>query len=127
MKELLIALGVLVSGALGITNASVNQVEQIKDVEAKVVTTVILKDDLVKDWRVVKDNKTGFLVAKGHMDSTGEAKKQLPQGSVQIEFKTMDGNGEVTTETIKVPNTLQLDNEVTIQLPISEYDRVVVK
>ena len=119
MKELLIALGVLVSGALGVTSVGVNHIEQAKDIEAEVVTTVILEDDLVKDWRIVKNEKTGFLVAKGNMTGKGKS-------TVQIEFKTIDGNGEVATETIKVPITQERDN-VSAVLPISEYDRVVIK
>lgn len=126
MKELLIALGVLVSGALGITNAGVNHIEQAKDIEAKVVTTVILEDDFVKDWRVVKDEK-GNLVAKGNVFGNGEAQKFLDDTTVQVEFKTIDGNGEVATETIKVPVTLQVRDNVAVKLPVEKYDRVVVK
>mgnify|MGYP006974326161 CR=1 FL=1 len=124
MKELLIALGVLVGGALGITNANV---EQAKDIEAKVVTTVILDDEYVKDWRIVKDEKTGFLVAKGNVFGNGEAKKRLDDTAIQVEFKTIDGDGEVATETIKVPVTLQVRDNVAVKLPVEKYDRVVIK
>lgn len=126
MKELLIALGVLVSGALGVTSVGVNHIEQAKDIEAKVVTTVILEDEFVKDWRIVKDEK-GNLVAKGNVFGNGEAKKFLDDTTVQVEFKTIDGNGEVATETIKVPVTLQVRDNVAVKLPVDEYDRVVIK
>ena len=103
-----------------------NYIKGIKDIEVKATTTVILEDDYIKNWRIVKDEDGNF-VAIGNVFGNGEAKKYLDDTTIQIEYKTVNGNGDVTTETVVVPVTVQERNNVEIKLPIEYYDRIAIK
>ena len=39
----------------------------------------------------------------------------------------MNGSGDVATETVVVPVTVQERNNVEIKLPIEHYDRIAIK
>ena len=89
----------------------------------KATTTIILEDNYIKNWRIVKDEDGNF-VAIGNVFGNGEAKKYLDDTTIQIEYKTVNGNEDVTTETVVVPVTEQERNSVEVRLPIEHYDRI---
>ena len=103
-----------------------NYIKGIKDIEVKATTTIILEDDYIKNWRIVKDEDRNF-VAIGKVFGNGEAKKYLDDATIQIEYKTVNGNGDVTTETVVVLVTTQERNSVEVRLPIEHYDRIAIK
>ena len=125
-KFLTLGLFVVVIALIGVLGVRMNYIKGIKDIEVKATTTVILEDDYIKNWRIVKDEDRNF-VAIGKVFGNGEAKKYLDDATIQIEYKTVNGNGDVTTETVVVPVTEQERNSVEVRLPIEHYDRITIK
>ena len=125
-KFLTLGLFVVVIALIGVLGVRMNYIKGIKDIEVKATTTVILEDDYIKNWRIVKDEDRNF-VAIGKVFGNGEAKKYLDDATIQIEYKTVNGNGDVTTETVVVPVTTQERNSVEVRLPIEHYDRITIK
>lgn len=125
-KFLTLGLFVVVVALIGVLGVRMNYIKGIKDIEVKATTTVILEDDYIKNWRIVKDEDGNF-VAIGNVFGNSEAKKYLDDTTIQIEYKTVNGNGDVTTETVVVPVTTQERNSVEIRLPIEHYDRIAIK
>ena len=125
-KFLTLGLFVVVVALIGVLGVRMNYIKGIKDIEVKATTTVILEDDYIKNWRIVK-NEDGSFVAIGNVFGNGEAKKYLDDTTIQIEYKTVNGNGDVTTEIVVVPVTVQERNNVEIKLPIEHYDRIAIK
>ena len=125
-KFLTLGLFVVVVALIGVLGVRMNYIKGIKDIEVKATTTVILEDDYIKNWRIVKDEDRNF-VAIGKVFGNGEAKKYLDDATIQIEYKTVNGNGDVTTETVVVPVTEQERNSVEVRLPIEHYDRITIK
>lgn len=125
-KFLTLGLFVVVVALIGVLGVRMNYIKGIKDIEVKATTTVILEDDYIKNWRIVKDEDGNF-VAIGKVFGNGEAKKYLDDTTIQIEYKTVNGNGDVTTETVVVPVTTQERNSVEVRLPIEHYDRIAIK
>ena len=125
-KFLTLGLFVVVIALIGVLGVRMNYIKGIKDIEVKATTTVILEDDYIKNWRIIKDEDGNF-VAIGNVFGNSEAKKYLDDTTIQIEYKTVNGNGDVTTETVVVPVTTQERNSVEVRLPIEHYDRIAVK
>ena len=125
-KFLTLGLFVVVVALIGVLGVRMNYIKGIKDIEVKATTTVILEDDYIKNWRIVKDEDRNF-VAIGKVFGNGEAKKYLDDATIQIEYKTVNGNGDVITETVVVPVTEQERNSVEFRLPIEHYDRITIK
>ena len=123
-KFLTLGLFVVVVALIGVLGVRMNYIKGIKDIEVKATITVILEDDYIKNWRIVKD---GNFVAIGKVFGNGEAKKYLDDATIQIEYKTVNGNGDVTTEIVVVPVTIQERNSVEVRLPIEHYDRIAIK
>ena len=125
-KFLTLGLFVVVIALIGVLGVRMNYIKGIKDIEVKATTTVILEDDYIKNWRIIKDEDGNF-VAIGNVFGSGKAKKYLDNTTIQIEYKTVNGNGDVTTETVVVPVTTQERNSVEVRLPIEHYDRIAIK
>ena len=125
-KFLTLGLFVVVVALIGVLGVRMNYIKGIKDIEVKATTTVILEDDYIKNWRIIKDEDGNF-VAIGNVFGNDEAKKYLDDTTIQIEYKTVNGNGDVTTETVVVPVTTQERNSVEVRLPIEHYDRIAIK
>ena len=125
-KFLTLGLFVVVVALIGVLGVRMNYIKGIKDIEVKATTTIILEDDYIKNWRIVKDEDRNF-VAIGKVFGNGEAKKYLDDATIQIEYKTVNGNGDVTTETVVVLVTTQERNSVEVRLPIEHYDRIAIK
>ena len=125
-KFLTLGLFVVVVALIGVLGVRMNYIKGIKDIEVKATTTVILEDDYIKNWRIIKDEDGNF-VAIGNVFGNDEAKKYLDDTTIQIEYKTVNGNGDVTTETVVVPVTEQERNSIEIRLPIEHYDRIAIK
>lgn len=125
-KFLTLGLFVVVVALIGVLGVRMNYIKGIKDIEVKATITVILEDDYIKNWRIVKDEDGNF-VAIGKVFGNGEAKKYLDDATIQIEYKTVNGNGDVTTEIVVVPVTIQERNSVEVRLPIEHYDRIAIK
>ena len=125
-KFLTLGLFVVTITLIGVLGVRMNYIKGIKDIEVKATTTVILEDDYIKNWRIIKDEDGNF-VAIGNVFGNDEAKKYLDDTTIQIEYKTVNGNGDVTTETVVVPVTTQERNSVEVRLPIEHYDRIAIK
>ena len=93
-KFLTLGLFVVVVALIGVLGVRMNYIKGIKDIEVKATTTVILEDDYIKNWRIAKDEDGNF-VAIGNVFGNGEAKKYLDDTTIQIEYKTVNGNGDV--------------------------------
>ena len=125
-KFLTLGLFVVVVALIGVLGVRMNYIKGIKDIEVKATTTIILEDNYIKNWRIVKDEDGNF-VAIGNVFGNGEAKEYLDDTTIQIEYKTVNGNGDITTETVVVPVTEQERNSVEVRLPIEHYDRITIK
>ena len=125
-KFLTLGLFVVTITLIGVLGVRMNYIKGIKDIEVKATTTVILEDDYIKNWRIIKDEDGNF-VAIGNVFGNDEAKKYLDDTTIQIEYKTVNGNGDVTTETVVVPVITQERNSVEVRLPIEHYDRIAIK
>ena len=125
-KFLTLGLFVVVVALIGVLGVRMNYIKGIKDIEVKATTTIILEDNYIKNWRIVKDEDGNF-VAIENVIGNGEAKKYLEDTTIQIEYKTVNGNEDVTTETVVVPVIEQERNSVEVRLPIEHYDRITIK